>query len=115
MENSSEDDLANMIDAANNAFHCQGKPLMTDNEYDIMREFMKKISEKCGTEEVGASVEKNKVQLPYEMWSMDKIKPDTGILETWMKKYKGQYVLSCKLMVLVDYIQLKKMIQSYIL
>ena len=98
LENASEDDLANMIDAANNAFHCQGKPLMTDNEYDIMREFMeKKYPKNAALEEVGASVEKNKVQLPYEMWSMDKIKPDTGILETWMKKYKGQYVLSCKL------------------
>ena len=31
------------------------------------------------------------------MGSMDKIKPDTGILTTWMNKFKGPYVLSCKL------------------
>ena len=34
--------------------------------------------------------------LPYQMWSMDKIKPDTDALSKWLKKYKGPYVLSCK-------------------
>jgi len=50
--------------------------------------------------EVGApvgAVERNKVKLPYEMPSMDKIKPDTGALSGWMQKYGGPYVLSCKL------------------
>jgi NAD-dependent DNA ligase len=31
------------------------------------------------------------------MPSMDKIKPDTGALSNWMAKYKGPYLLSCKL------------------
>ncbi|NBV84302.1 hypothetical protein EBR57_09330, partial [bacterium] len=31
------------------------------------------------------------------MPSMDKIKPDSGALGTWTNKYKGAYVLSCKL------------------
>jgi NAD-dependent DNA ligase len=31
------------------------------------------------------------------MPSMDKIKPDTDALDKWMKKYTGNYVLSCKL------------------
>ena len=47
--------------------------------------------------EIGAAVEKNKVPLPYHMGSMDKIKPDTDALATWMGKYHGPYVLSCKL------------------
>jgi len=34
--------------------------------------------------------------LPYQMWSMDKIKPDTGALAKWTKKFKGPYVISCK-------------------
>ena len=34
--------------------------------------------------------------LPYEMWSMDKIKPDTDALAKWTKKFKGPYVISCK-------------------
>jgi NAD-dependent DNA ligase len=48
-------------------------------------------------EGVGAKVEKNKVTLPYEMASMDKIKPDTAALHSWKSKYNGPYVLSCKL------------------
>ena len=34
--------------------------------------------------------------LPYQMWSMDKIKPDTDALPKWTKKFKGPYVISCK-------------------
>ena len=49
--------------------------------------------------EIGAPIESGsrKVTLPYLMGSMDKIKPDTGALANWMAKYKGPYVLSCKL------------------
>ena len=47
--------------------------------------------------EVGAPVEKNKAILPYQMGSMDKIKPDTNEILNWTKKFKGPYVLSCKL------------------
>ena len=98
LEQLNEKQLSNMLDTANNAFHCVGQPVMTDNEYDIMHKFIeKKYPKNQSLQEVGAVVVKNKVQLPYEMWSMDKIKPDTGILETWSKKYNGPYVLSCKL------------------
>ena len=76
-----------MIDIANNAFHCLGEPIMTDNEFDILREYMeKKFPKNAALNEVGATVEKNKVSLPYEMWSMDKIKPDTEVLNNWKKK-----------------------------
>jgi DNA ligase (NAD+) len=37
------------------------------------------------------------VTLPINMPSMDKIKPDSDALPQWRKKYKGPYVLSCKL------------------
>ena len=71
---------------------------MSDNEYDIIKEYMEV---KYPTNEVltniGANVTKNKVELPYKMASMDKIKPDTNALATWRQKYKGPYVLSCKL------------------
>ena len=68
-----------MIDLANDAFHTKGKPIMTDDEYDILREFMEKKYPKNEVLQVGAAVV-NKVKLPYEMWSMDKIKPDTDVL-----------------------------------
>ena len=71
---------------------------MTDNEYDIVKEYIEnKYPSNKAILEVGAPITKNKVKLPYEMASMDKIKPDTGALTNWMKKYSGPYVMSCKL------------------
>jgi NAD-dependent DNA ligase len=93
----SEHELTEMIKLANILYR-NFQPIMTDNEYDILQDY---ITEKYPSNQevfkVGAPVEKNKAQLPYEMASMDKIKPDTGILTNWTKKYTGPYVLSCKL------------------
>jgi len=98
LESLSEAQLAAMLDAANNAFHCVGEPVMTDGEYDILHEYIeKKFPKNTVLQEVGAAVEKNKAKLPYEMWSMDKIKPDSGTLDKWKQKYPGPYVISCKL------------------
>jgi NAD-dependent DNA ligase len=90
-----EAQLNKMIQDANNAYYTVGTPLMTDNEYDILYEYITNKFKK--PEGIGAPVEKNKVTLPYEMASMDKIKPDTGALTSWKSKYNGPYVLSCKL------------------
>ena len=90
-----EAQLNKMIQDANNAYYTVGTPLMTDNEYDILYEYITNKFKK--PEGIGAPVEKNKVSLPYEMASMDKIKPDTGALTSWKSEYNGPYVLSCKL------------------
>ena len=90
--------LTAMLEAANTAFHCKGKPIMSDAEYDILHEYIeKRYPQNPALENVGAAVEKNKAFLPYEMWSMDKIKPDSNALDEWKKKYTGPYVISCKL------------------
>ena len=72
---------------------------MTDNEYDIVKEYAQTKFPKNETiQQIGAPIQgKNKVKLPYEMWSMDKITPDSNALTTWCNKYKGPYVTSCKL------------------
>ena len=98
----SERELSKMIRDANDAYYCDKTPIMTDNEYDILREYTmerypKNKAVKEGHTKCKMEVVKNKVKLPYEMWSMDKIKPDTGALAKWKKKYSGPYVLSCKL------------------
>ena len=41
--------------------------------------FLKQIGSKVHT--------KNKIELPYHMGSMDKIKPFTGVIDKWKKKY----------------------------
>ena len=92
-----ENQLATMLNYAN-VHYRNLQPIMTDNQYDILEDY---ISDRYPTNEIvhqiGAPVERNKVALPYNMGSMDKIKPDTSALSNWMAKYRGPYVLSCKL------------------
>jgi len=96
-----EDALSSMIKAANDNYYNLepgSSTILTDNEYDVLKEFIeRKFPNNTAIQEVGAPIEKNKVTLPYNMPSMDKIKPDTGVLESWSKKYTGPYILSCKL------------------
>lgn len=74
--------------------------IFSDEEYDIIKEYLDTIDK--GNKivvEIGAPIKKDKVQLPYQMPSMDKIKPDTKELSKWLDTYKSPnaYVLSCKL------------------
>jgi DNA ligase (NAD+) len=97
LEELSEDELISMLKMANEYYYNK-EPLLSDNTFDILKEHMeKKYPQNVLIKEVGSEIKKNKVTLPYYMGSMDKIKPDTKALENWCKKYKGGYVLSCKL------------------
>jgi NAD-dependent DNA ligase len=103
----SEETLNAMLTRSNDAYYNvvergskQGSTvLLTDNEYDILKEFIQeKFPKNMVVKEIGAPIEgKNKATLPYQMPSMDKIKPDTGALESWKQRYPGPYVISCKL------------------
>jgi NAD-dependent DNA ligase len=93
----SENVLNKIIDEANEAYYNEN-PILTDNEFDIIKEYTeKKFPKATALCKVGAPVRGAKVVLPFEMASMDKIKPDSGALDAWTAKYKGPYVLSCKL------------------
>ena len=98
----SEQELTQLIQKANNEYYCNTNPIMTDNQYDILREYTlehypNNEVAKEGHKMCDITIERNKVKLPYEMWSMDKIKPDTNAIDKWKKKYKGPYILSAKL------------------
>jgi DNA ligase (NAD+) len=96
LEHLPEYKLVAIIKRANKLYY-NSTPILTDNEFDVIKDFVAtKYPANEDIFEVGAEVERNKVQLPYEMWSMDKIKPDTGALDSWQNKYNGPYVLSCK-------------------
>ena len=93
-----ESQLVEWLEAAGDAYYNTKTAIMSDNEYDIIKEYMEvKYPTNEVLNNIGANVTKNKVELPYKMASMDKIKPDTNALVTWRQKYKGPYVLSCKL------------------
>ena len=92
-----EKQLSDIILLSNNSYYNQ-QPIMSDNQYDIVKEYIdNKFPKNNVIHEIGAKVLKNKVELPFTMASMDKIKPDTNALLNWTTKYKGPYVLSCKL------------------
>ena len=92
-----EEQLNSIIHEANKSYYNQ-QPFLTDNEYDIIKEFIEtKYPNNQAIHEIGAQVERNKVTLPYYMGSMDKIKPDTDALSIWLSKYHGPYVITCKL------------------
>ena len=97
LEQLTEQQLVSMVTFSNDLYG-NHQPIMTDNEFDIVLEYSKnKYPNNPVFYSVGAPVERNKVVLPYQMASMDKMKPDTNALVNWKKKYSGPYVLSCKL------------------
>ena len=97
-----EDHLSEMIRAANKGYYCNNKPLMTDEEYDILKEYIEdKFPDNQAILEghtmCSIAVEKKKAQLPYQMWSMDKFKTEDAV-NNWLRQgYKGPYLISAKL------------------
>ena len=82
-----EKELSQIILEASKAYYNENE-LMTDNEFDIVKEYVEnKYPKNKALQEIGAPVEKNKVSLPYNMPSMDKIKPNTNSLQKWKQKY----------------------------
>ncbi len=97
----SEEELTEILKEAIDKYYGEKEEqILTDNEYDILREYVldKYPDNKTAKEQhTELKVDKNKVKLPYEMWSMDKIKPDTNALKKFKQKFTGPYVLSHKL------------------
>lgn len=97
-----EPDLSAIIRYANEKYYCNNESVMTDEQYDILKEFIEERfpeneAIKEGHTQCSVAVEKKKATLPYEMWSMDKIKPDSNAVANWLKRYNGPFVLSAKL------------------
>ena len=95
------DELVEILEYLSDSYY-NDEGLVSDEIYDILRDiletrdpdnpFLKKIGAPVSKE-----ISKDKVKLPYFMASLDKIKPDTGALESWLRKYEGPYLLSEKL------------------
>ena len=99
LNNLSEQTLSDMVVMANEVYRNK-TPIISDNQFDILEDFIRnKFPDNKVIKLIGAPIPagKNKATLPYEMWSMDKIKPDTKALDNWKTKFTGPYVLSCKL------------------
>jgi DNA ligase (NAD+) len=93
------DDVANVIQKANQKYYNDDTPLFSDQIFDLIKEYLASIQPTHPVlKNIGASVNKeNKVALPYYMGSLDKIKNDEKAILNWKGQYKGTYLVSDKL------------------
>lgn len=91
-------EVADVLRQLSYHYYNTSEPLVPDTIYDLLRdELEERDPSNSVLYEVGSPVTKDAVELPFPMASLDKIKPTTDSLTTWLKKYKGPYVLSDKL------------------
>ncbi|ADO67496.1 putative NAD-dependent DNA ligase [Cafeteria roenbergensis virus] len=90
-------ELEKLLEQASKSYYNTSNPILTDDQFDILLDFLNKRNPKSTfLKQVGAPI-KNKVELDYYLGSMDKIKPPSTKLEKWLKKYSAPYYLSDKL------------------
>lgn len=105
LEDITEKELEDVIKFAANKYYNTGNPVMEDETYDLLVEFLAEISpNNILLETQNMSIfnevttnDKNVEPLPFYMGSMDKIKPKDGKLDKYLNKFKGDYVMSDKL------------------
>jgi NAD-dependent DNA ligase/predicted nucleotidyltransferase len=87
-----------IISANNTYYNTPTRQFLTDSEYDTITDYVKTTyGDTAATAQIGAPIiTKNKVTLPYQMPSMDKIKSDPQLLTNWKDKYAGPYIISAK-------------------
>jgi DNA ligase (NAD+) len=92
------DSLVDVMQKLSEQYYNTGISLVSDEVYDILRDVLaERDPVNPYLKQVGAPLTKEKVKLPFFMPSLDKIKPTTDALDKWMKKFKGDYVISDKL------------------
>ena len=88
--------LVQKLKDASDAYY-NSEAIISDKEFDELQDELRKLDPSNPVlSEIGAPVRSGKkIELPYFMPSMDKVKPDT--LSKWIAKYNTNYVLSAKL------------------
>lgn len=91
--------IKKIIDYLSNQYYNKNKSLVSDQLFDIIREYWEKETGEKYVQ-IGAPIiskNRNKVNLPFWMGSLDKIKPSANTFEKWINNFTGPYVLSYKL------------------
>lgn len=99
MEAMSIQEIVRRLQTASDAYYNTGRPIMSDDEYDALREQLEDLDpQNAFLTSVGAEPKDKTVKLPFSMASLNKIKPGTGAVAAYAAK-AGQktWVLSEKL------------------
>ena len=95
-----EKQLGDLVRLANQGYYNNDKPIMTDLQYDKLKLF---IEDKFPHSKINKivphttiTITKNKVSLPYEMWSMDKVIKDKQVIKK-LKNINHDLLISAKL------------------
>ena len=105
LDSLSEAELSNILEYVNNNYYCNSEKeednILSDKNYDILRNYILKKypnNKFALNQHMECSISsKNKVKLPYNLWSMNKLKPNTKEITKWKSKFNGPYLISCKL------------------
>jgi DNA ligase (NAD+) len=90
-------DIIQVLLLADEAFFNGDDALLTDDIYEIVKDYVrKKYPKDPYLQRIGADID-NKVTLPYYMGSQNKIKDSEEEITKYKNKYKGPYVVSDKL------------------
>jgi hypothetical protein len=80
LEDYTEEQLTFLVREANIGYYNNNQPIMSDAKYDYLIDFIKENYPENKVVDEGHSLikidEDRKMKLPYEMWSMDKIKKE---------------------------------------
>lgn len=96
----SEAQLVSLLKKASDAYYNNtSEGLLGDDEYDRLRDLLEEMNANHPfLKQVGAPIEKGAVKLPYKMASLNKIKPGTGAVESFVRSSSvPAWVLSDKL------------------
>ncbi len=92
--------IVDLLKAASNAYYNGSDPILEDDAYDALREELEELDpQNPYLKQIGAPVPKGQaVKLPYKMASLNKIKPGTGAVPSFLSSSKVKsWVLSDKL------------------
>jgi NAD-dependent DNA ligase len=100
MSSYTESQLVNILKKASDAYYNnKSEGLLGDEQYDALRdELEERFPNNPYLKQIGAPIEKGAVKLPYKMASLNKIKPGTGAVDSFVSSSKKkEWVLSDKL------------------
>ncbi len=90
--------LQAVLQQASDVYYNSGQPAIPDSFFDQLKDALQQRDPTAPfLSEVGAPVVRNRVTLPFGLYSLDKVKPGSKDVGKWQAKYPGPFCVSDKL------------------